>query len=112
MTAANWTPVAIYDEIPEDGTMLAQAHGVPVCLYKLEGQIFATDNRCSHGDADLSDGLVQDGCLIECPLHEGTFDIRTGKAIGAPCTEDIRTHDIRVEDGVVLLHLSGAPETS
>jgi len=51
----------------------------------------------------LSDGLVLEGGLIECPLHEGTFEIRTGRAVGAPCTVALRTYDIKVEDGSIYL---------
>ena len=47
--------------------------------------------------------MVVDSCLIECPLHEGSFDIRTGRAVAAPCTEDLRCHPVKVEQGVIYL---------
>lgn len=103
MGTQHWTPTANYDAVPEDGTLAVATGGLDICLYKIDGVIFATDNKCTHGDADLSDGLILDSCLIECPLHEGTFDIRTGKAVGAPCTIGIQTHEARVESGVIYL---------
>lgn len=106
MGASEWVRVAVYDDVPEDGTLGVEPDGRSVCLYKLSGEVFATDNKCTHGDADLSDGLIQDGALIECPLHEGTFDIRTGKAMSAPCDRDIRCHAVRIDDGAVFIRSS------
>jgi nitrite reductase/ring-hydroxylating ferredoxin subunit len=47
----------------------------------------------------------RDGGIIECPQHNGRFDHRTGKAIGAPMIGDIETYPVRVEDGTVYLQL-------
>lgn len=110
MTVATeqWTRVAGYDDVPEEDTLGLELDGRPICLYKLSGEIYATDNTCTHGDAALSDGLVQNGCEIECPLHEGRFDIRSGKAVAAPCTEDLRSYPVRLEDGVIYIQLVAA----
>jgi nitrite reductase/ring-hydroxylating ferredoxin subunit len=40
--------------------------------------------------------------LIECPLHQGLFDVRTGEAMGPPCVEPVRTFAVR-RDGEELL---------
>lgn len=98
-----WLKVAEFEQIGEDDTLAVEHEGQHICLYRVGGQIFATDNRCSHGDAYLSDGLIVDGQQIECPLHEGRFDIRTGEPTGAPCTEPIRCHLVKVEANVVFL---------
>lgn len=98
-----WIKVGDVADVDEDDTRSVTVDGKLVCLYKLGGEIFATDGKCTHGDADLSLGLVVDSCLIECPLHEGTFDIRTGRAVDAPCTQDLRSHPVRVEQGVIYL---------
>lgn len=98
-----WIQVARRDQLDEDETLAVDLDGREVCLYNVGGEILATDNRCTHGDADLSDGLILDGCLIECPLHEGTFDIRTGAAVGLPCTEPLRCHEVRVDADAIFL---------
>ena len=98
----NWVEVAKVDEVPEDGTFRTFLGGEPVCLYNLGGTIYATHDTCTHGQASLADGFV-DGEKIECPLHQGLFHIPTGKAVGAPCTVDIRAYPVRVENGAVLL---------
>ncbi len=61
-----------------------------VAVFNLGGEYFATDDICTHAYASLAEGYVEDGC-VECPLHAGRFDIKTGKAQGVPVTEDIQT---------------------
>jgi naphthalene 1,2-dioxygenase system ferredoxin subunit len=98
----NWTKVAAVEDVPEDGTLLVDVGADPVCLYNLGGKIYATHDTCTHGQASLADGFV-DGENIECPLHQGLFHIPTGKAVGVPCKIDIRTFEVKVEDGAVFL---------
>jgi naphthalene 1,2-dioxygenase system ferredoxin subunit len=98
----NWIEVAQVSDVPEDGTLLVNLGAEPVCLYKVGGRIFATHDTCTHGQASLADGFIENG-EIECPLHQGRFSIETGKAVGVPCTEDIRTYAVKIENGVVLL---------
>jgi len=100
---AEWTKVAKSDDVPDQGTLAVNLGGEPVCLYKLDGRIYATHDTCTHGHASLADGFITEEGHIECPLHQGTFDIRTGEAISLPCTESIRVYQVRVEDGTVLL---------
>lgn len=68
--------------------------GQHVALYNVGGEILATDNICSHAFALLSDGWLDDG-IVECPLHGGRFEVRSGKALGDPVTCDIRTFQTR-----------------
>jgi len=68
------------------------------------GAVFATDNRCSHGDARLCDGFLE-GHEIECPHHQGRFDIRTGAATAEPAKTALATYPARLEGGRVLLRL-------
>jgi nitrite reductase/ring-hydroxylating ferredoxin subunit len=98
-----WDKVASIVEIDEGGTLAAEVEDTEVCLYKVNGKVFATANKCSHGEASLADGMIVDDFLIECPLHEGTFDIRTGAAVGAPCKAAIRCFDVQVKEGVIYL---------
>ena len=73
-----------------------EAAGREIAIYNLDGEFFATDDRCTHMRARLSDGFV-DGSIVECPLHFGKFDIRSGRALSAPCTIDLRVYRVNVE---------------
>jgi naphthalene 1,2-dioxygenase system ferredoxin subunit len=75
-----------------------------IALYQVDGEIFATDNICTHGNARLCDGFLE-GHEIECPLHQGKFDIRNGKAMCAPLTEDIRTYPVKIEGDRVFIEI-------
>jgi len=85
----------------EPGDVTPVDHGGKrLAVYDAPDGIHVTAARCSHGGADLCDGYF-DGKLIECPLHQGCFDIRTGHARGRPATRPIKTYPCRVTDGVV-----------
>ena len=47
--------------------------------------IVAIDDRCPHMSAPLSLGRL-DGCLVDCPLHSGQFDLSTGLPTRMPTT--------------------------
>lgn len=84
---------------------MAAAFGrLEFALYLVNGEVFATSNRCTHGGARLSDGYLE-GHLIECPLHQGLFDIRTGEVRGPPCTRRLRVYPARLEGDSVLIGL-------
>ena len=104
-TQQGWVEVARRDELGEDETLAVELDGREVCIYNVAGEIFATDNRCTHGDADLSNGLILDGCIIECPLHEGTFSICTGEPVGLPCTEALRCHEVRIDVDAIFVRV-------
>ncbi|MDE2452916.1 MAG: nitrite reductase (NAD(P)H) small subunit, partial [Burkholderiales bacterium] len=52
----------------------------------------------------LCDGLVMEH-VIECPKHNGRFDIRDGRALGAPVCVNLKTYPARVEGGRILIQI-------
>lgn len=100
----NWIDAAAADEVPQDDVIGVTVGGKSIALYQVEDQVFATDNICTHGNARLCDGFLE-GHEIECPLHQGKFDIRNGKAMCAPLTEDIKTYPVKIEGNRVFVAL-------
>jgi naphthalene 1,2-dioxygenase system ferredoxin subunit len=96
MMSNNWIDVTASDAVPEDDVIGVDVAGKSLALYQVAGEIYATDNLCTHGNARLCDGFLE-GHEIECPLHQGKFDIRNGKAMCAPLTEDVKTYPVRIE---------------
>jgi nitrite reductase/ring-hydroxylating ferredoxin subunit len=67
----------------------------PIAVYNVDGEIFATDNMCTHAFAMLTDGVL-DGDIIECPLHGGCFKVKTGEGMGPPVPCNLKTYPTRV----------------
>ncbi|MBN8605552.1 MAG: nitrite reductase small subunit NirD [Caulobacterales bacterium] len=98
----SWHQVAQADDVPEDEGLCVKIDGHAIALFRVEGEIYAIDDLCSHAEASLAAGFV-DGGLIECPLHQACFDIRTGKVMTGPATEDVRSYRVKIEGGAVLV---------
>lgn len=107
-SSATWVKTIEAAAVEQDGVARAQAAGQRLALYVVDGEYFATSDVCTHGQAFLSDGYL-DGHLIECPLHQGLFDVRTGAPAGAPCTVAVRTFPVKVEDGFLHVQVEHAP---
>jgi nitrite reductase/ring-hydroxylating ferredoxin subunit len=75
----------------------------PIGVFNLDGSFHAIDDTCTHGDASLCEGEVIDGALVECPFHQGCFDLRSGAAVVSPCILPVKTHPIVIIDGKVYL---------
>jgi len=97
-----WQPVAQADEIREGHPVLVVVGEDDIALYRVQDEIYATEDLCSHAEASLSEG-DQHGYIIECPRHGGRFDIRTGKAKHFPAVSPIRTYPVKIEDGTVFI---------
>ena len=78
----------------------------PIAVFHTEeGELFAIDDTCTHQDASLADGWVED-CAVECPLHASRFNLRIGAVDGAPAKLPVRTHGVSVVDGMILVEES------
>lgn len=100
----NWIRIASTDQLDDDEVIPFTVGEKQLALYRSEGDFFASDNVCTHAYALLSDGYLEDGC-IECPLHQAKFDIKTGRAMCAPATNNIRVYPIKVEGQDILVNL-------
>lgn len=81
--------------------------GKTFALYRLADDDFVlSDGLCTHGQAHLAEGLILD-CAIECPKHNGRFDLRTGDPIRKPVTVALKTYPCRIVDNRVIADLSG-----
>jgi nitrite reductase/ring-hydroxylating ferredoxin subunit len=91
-----------------EGEMLpVTANGIEVVLAKVRGNVFAFQATCSHQDAWLDGGWVHPETMeIECPLHEGRFDVRTGVPTQLPPTEPLKMFAVRVEGDDIFVSTS------
>ncbi|MFT4263732.1 MAG: bifunctional 3-phenylpropionate/cinnamic acid dioxygenase ferredoxin subunit [Nocardioides sp.] len=88
-----------------EGIRIVPDADVPIAVFHTDdGEVLAVDDTCTHQEASLVEGWLED-CLIECPLHSATFDLRTGAAT-LPASRPVRTHAVEVRDGIVFVALS------
>ncbi|MFT5004888.1 MAG: nitrite reductase/ring-hydroxylating ferredoxin subunit [Paracoccaceae bacterium] len=92
-------------------TDLLKGDATPVQFGSRELAVFDTTDgitvayaRCTHGAANLCDGYF-DGRNIECPLHQGLFDARSGQALAAPARVNLRMINARALNGTVQIFI-------
>jgi nitrite reductase/ring-hydroxylating ferredoxin subunit len=91
-------------EAVEDGEALrVEVEGrPPLAVFHVDGNFYVTDDTCSHGDASLAEGYVENG-QIECPWHSGRFCLKSGAALTFPAVEPIRVYQTLVREGEVFI---------
>jgi nitrite reductase/ring-hydroxylating ferredoxin subunit len=77
----------------------------PIAVYNVDGHFYATSNLCTHAIAILTDGYLE-GEIVECPLHGGCFNVRTGDATEFPCVEPLETYEVEVRDDAVFIKIT------
>lgn len=96
--SSNWVLACAANDVDEEDVLGVELNGQKLAVYNTPKGFFATDGICTHEVAQLEDGLVI-GTVIECPLHQGRFDVTNGKALSAPVCVDLKTYPTKVEDG-------------
>ena len=104
-TTDNWHLVCEEDAIDMDDLIRFDFEELTYCVYKIKDGFYATDGICTHEAVHLEDGLVTDG-EIECTMHQGIFDIKTGKAKSAPACVDLKTYPVKSEEGKIFIQIS------
>ena len=90
--------VAALSELPDGEMIGVMAEGLDVMLARIGDEYFAIYNNCSHAEAMLNFGTLHPGtCEVECPLHGGYFDLRTGEAVQEPPEDPVEAYTVRVE---------------
>jgi 3-phenylpropionate/trans-cinnamate dioxygenase ferredoxin subunit len=90
--------------VPDPGRITVEVDDRLVVLFHVGGQFYCLDDVCTHDGGPLGDGPLEDHC-VACPRHGARFDIRTGRAVTMPATEDIAVHEVRVDGEDVLVRL-------
>ncbi|PWT91854.1 MAG: naphthalene 1,2-dioxygenase [Proteobacteria bacterium] len=106
---ANWVTVATAAELGPGSVRPVTIRDREIALYNVDGAFYAISDVCTHAYARLSDGFLE-GYEIECPLHFGRFDIRTGKGLCEPIVSDLQAYKVRIEAGSVQILCDDAME--
>ena len=95
MADNSFVTVAKVGDLNPGEMMYVEVGDEPVVLINLDGEFYALSDICTHEEASLSDGEIV-GDEIECPLHGGAFDIRTGQPVAFPVVVPAETYRVRV----------------
>ncbi len=85
--------VCAQSEIAPDSVKAYEVGDRRLAVFNLGGQYYVTDDECTHASASLADGMLEDG-VIECSLHFGAFDVKTGAVKAPPCSFALRTYKV------------------
>jgi 3-phenylpropionate/trans-cinnamate dioxygenase ferredoxin subunit len=103
MAPDEWIEACRADEIEKEDVIRFDYSDRSFAIYRTDrNDYYATDGYCTHGKFHLSEGLVM-GNIIECPKHNGRFDVTTGQAKRAPVCVDLRTYSVKIEAGKVFI---------
>ena len=97
-----WINVCPLDDIDDEDVARFDHAGHTYAVYRVDDKVYATDGLCTHEKVHLCDGLVMEH-VIECPKHNGRFDIRDGRALGAPVCVNLKTYPAKVEGGRIFI---------
>ncbi|HUK59504.1 MAG TPA: non-heme iron oxygenase ferredoxin subunit [Stellaceae bacterium] len=89
-------------EVSEDSPRQVEREGFTYAVFKSGDEYFVTADECTHGPGFLSEGAVIGG-EIECPFHQGRFDLRTGACTAPPCYEPVRVWTAHLVDGDICI---------
>ena len=104
MESKKWQDVISIDKLEKGDVTNAQFGTKNLAIYDAKDGIFVSLSRCTHGAANLCDGYF-DGTYIECPLHQGLFDVRTGEAKAVPARIRLKMMQSRVKDDMVQIYI-------
>jgi nitrite reductase/ring-hydroxylating ferredoxin subunit len=104
----HWIDAAGETDVADGEALAVSLNGIPIALIRDGDEIFALHDLCTHGAARLSDGFVEDGC-IECPLHQGRFDLASGEPRCAPVNRAVKTYPVRRAGARVEVGLTSDP---
>lgn len=111
MTARSVLPVCDVDDLaPGQMRRLEREDGPALAVFNVDGELYATDDLCTHGQSSLTDEGTLEGYVIECGWHRGSFDVRTGTALTAPCQQPLRSYPVELREGRILVVVE--PDTS
>lgn len=103
-TNSGFVDVAAVSDIPESGALGVRLPGrIDVCLVRWGDSVSALLDECTHQAMPLSAGEVLPDGTIECAWHGARFDCQSGAVRRGPAEDDVRTFEVRVELGRVLV---------
>ncbi|OGQ06403.1 MAG: hypothetical protein A2W61_05135 [Deltaproteobacteria bacterium RIFCSPLOWO2_01_44_7] len=94
--------VAKVSEIPPGSAKQVEVDGETIAIFNVSGQFYAISDTCTHAQASLSEGEVED-LVVTCPWHGAKFDLKTGKNLCMPAVEPVQAYHLKIEDDAIKI---------
>jgi len=91
--------------LAEGALKLVEVEGRDLVVVRIEGEVYALDNRCPHLGGPLSGGRVE-GRAVVCPWHGWQWDAKTGRAVWPQVDWRAFTYPTRIEAGQILVRVA------
>ena len=99
---SQWIDIGGSDSVQETAPFSAEVDGIPIVVVRCGTELYAVEDRCTH-DGEPLEGAEVEECQIICPRHGAHFCARTGEALTPPAYEPLRTYNVRIENGRILV---------
>lgn len=106
MSQGEWVEACAAEDIEVEDVIRFDYETRTFAIYRTEdSEYFVSDGYCTHEKFHLADGLVM-GNVIECPKHNGRFDIPSGAARRSPVCVNLVTYPVKIEAGKVFIKIN------
>lgn len=102
---AHWKVLAGAEKLAEGDMTRCVVEGVPLCVGRLEGRLFAISDVCPHRGGSLADGEFEAGA-VTCPLHGWQFNLKDGSCAGIG-KGTVAAHEVREAGGRAEVRMAG-----
>ena len=101
---SDFVQIAKKSEVPDPGKKTIELEDRLVVLVHVDRQFYCIDDVCTHDGGPLGEGELL-GVELACPRHGAKFDVRNGKALTMPATENTGSHEVKVVGDDVFVRL-------
>jgi 3-phenylpropionate/trans-cinnamate dioxygenase ferredoxin subunit len=102
------TNIGKFSEFESGVAKKVKVDGVAVAVVRIDDEIFAIADKCSHADVSLSDGVVWcETKQLECIKHGSAFNLVTGVPDTLPATQSVAVYEVSVVNDEVNVSLKG-----
>ncbi len=71
-------------------------------VFNVDGTFYAIENTCPHQGGPLADGWIE-GCVVTCPWHSWSFDVRTGAMSAMAGSASVDVFDVQIDGSTVTV---------
>jgi 3-phenylpropionate/trans-cinnamate dioxygenase ferredoxin subunit len=101
---SDWIDIGGASELESTSRLEGELDGYRVRVVRVNGTLYAFEDRCTHDDSPFEDAPIED-CEIICPRHGARFSLQSGEALSPPAYEPLRIFAVREAGGRIQVRL-------